>query len=363
MTKDTKDSKDTKPTNPSFSNVHLALMAALLLGIGTMGGYGIFSSIYAHRCADLLDDAERQFNTTRQQLQNQLIDTQHDESRVLELKSQLEGHNSDWMAKHQALLDKHQAAMDQLAKSQQQHDEVRQRAIKLEKDLEQETTRVKELEKTVNVASVQRRGLEQRLEEAAQKIQDAQDVQPCEDTSSEAMEHIRQLHMGVAKHVYGTGPYYMEFQVQFDSEEQTSFIVEVDTLESLPHSVFSFLTLADLGVYEQAEFLPTQSILHIDSNEGIIQPFAMSALQLVEKEGHACSPYSVGFVGATGGLKIVMTNNVEKQGTLACFGKVAQGRQAISRIQRAGKEGKQVMVRLAKLVNLEERPTLREGEL
>lgn len=152
------------------------------------------------------------------------------------------------------------------------------------------------------------------------------------------------------------------------SDDPSSFVIEVPTLGQLPHSVFSFMTLVDHGVYKGAEFLSTQSIIHLDSDEESVGQlgYATSALSLAETSTETsltCSPYSVGFVGANGGLKIIMTNDASKHGTLACFGRIAQGRQTVSRIQHAGREGKTMAIKDVTIVKLESQPTTKEGEL
>jgi len=166
---------------------------------------------------------------------------------------------------------------------------------------------------------------------------------------------------------HGDAPYYVQFDVSMDGETKaSSFVVEVATLDQLPNSVFSFLTLVDHDVYMGAEFLSTQSIIHLDSDEDTVATlgYAASALSLVESSSEGrCAPYSVGFVGANGGLKLIMTNDASKHGSLACFGRIAQGRQTVSNIQRAGREGKTVAITGVTTVQLESTPNMREGEL
>jgi hypothetical protein len=160
-----------------------------------------------------------------------------------------------------------------------------------------------------------------------------------------------------------------------DENNTLSFVVEIGALldHQLPNSVFSFLTLAGNGIYDGAEFLPTQSIIHLDSDEQKVASlgYATSALSLVEGRvssasalaSSSCAPYSVGFVGANGGLKIIMTNDSSKHGSLACFGRIADRRQTVTHIQRAGREGKTVFITGVKTVKMASKPTVGEGEL
>lgn len=151
-----------------------------------------------------------------------------------------------------------------------------------------------------------------------------------------------------------------------DENDPAVLLVEVSTSESLPTAVFNFLTLVDSGVYQEAEFLSTQSILHLDSDEEKVNSlgYAISGLRLVEDSSLGiCAPYSVGFVGANGGLKFIMTNDISKHGTLACFGRIAQGRQTLTLIQRAAKDGKAIAVTGVRIVGMGSPPSVKEGEL
>ena len=155
----------------------------------------------------------------------------------------------------------------------------------------------------------------------------------------------------------------MEYTVSVEGvEDNSSFVVEVAALDTLPNSVFAFLTLVDHAVYDGAEFFLTQSVMHLDSDESKVSSvgYGNSALAVVEDTAAApCAPYSVGFVGPSGGLKIIMTSDASKHGSLACFGRIAQGRQTMSQIQVATREGKAVSISNVKYVE----PIQMEGEL
>lgn len=167
---------------------------------------------------------------------------------------------------------------------------------------------------------------------------------------------------------YGDGPYYVEFDLELDDDvdEENMFVVEVPTLATLPHSVFAFLTFVNNGIYNGLEFLSTHSIIQLDSDEEHVAKleYASSILSLAEGvSSGTCTPYSVGFVGSNGALKIIMTSDTSKHGNLACFGRIAQGRRTISRIQQAAKHGKSVTVSNVKTIEMTSRPNLGEGEL
>lgn len=208
----TNDTKSTTTSNSGLSMIHIVLLCSIFVGVGAIGGYGIFYSIYNHRCSDMLDDAERRFNASQQELQNKLIESMHkshestgQESELLELRGRLEGH-TDLMGKHQALLGTHHATVEQLTKLQAQHEQLRQQMSSVESELRDANLKVKELEKNVNVVGVQKDGLEQRLKQANAKVQELQgqagdcgpDVE-CEAQLTKTMTYIQQLHSGLSK--------------------------------------------------------------------------------------------------------------------------------------------------------------------
>ncbi len=169
-------------------------------------------------------------------------------------------------------------------------------------------------------------------------------------------------------HSYGEGPYFVQFDLDIDDNEEGGnlFIVEVPTLDTLPNAVFTFLTLVNKNIYTGLEFLSMQSTIHLDSDERKVAelPYAGSALSLVESAASGiCTPYSVGFVGANGALKIIMTSDVSKHGSLACFGRITQGRRTISQIQQAARRGNTVSVTDVKIIEMASRPSVSEGEL
>ena len=155
-------------------------------------------------------------------------------------------------------------------------------------------------------------------------------------------------------------------EIDDDGQEESKFVVEIATRDVLPLSVSTFLTLVEHNIYNDLEFLSTQSIIQLDSDEDKVASLAhvASALGLVEAASAGpCTPYSVGFVGSYGALKIIMTNDTSKHGSLACFGRIAQGRQTLSQIQQATRRGKTVAITSVKTIELTSKPSYGEGEL
>ena len=401
MATETVEKKATSSEQNESSKTNLTLINTVLtyltlIGVGAIVGYTIFASIYNHRCSDMMDEAERTFNRTKEEMSMKLVEaldknTAHEgaESEVLELRGRLAG-QADLMAKHQALLDKHQTTMERL-------NELQTNLAELQNCPKQ----VKQLESNVNLVSVQKESAEKRLQQANEKVEQlleeaksAGASAACETQLSKSMTHLQKLYVTLCREKYvvpsdsrliscvivltfswfvstprhGEGPYYIEFDLNFDDEgeEESKFVVEISSPDMVPLSVATFLTLVENDIYNDLEFLSTQSIIQLDSDEGKVASLATvaSALSLVEAASAGpCTPYSVGFVGSNGALKIIMTNDVSKHGSLACFGKIAQGRQTLSRIQQATRRGKTVAITSVKTIELESKPSFGEGEL
>ena len=61
----------TSKPSQSTSLINQLLLYLSLIGLGIIVGYLLFYTIYNHRCADLLDDAEGRYNQTRANLETQ----------------------------------------------------------------------------------------------------------------------------------------------------------------------------------------------------------------------------------------------------------------------------------------------------
>jgi len=121
---ETKAKEKQNDSSPASPNVRKALFGATLLGVGAILGYATFKTIFSHRCADLLDDAEGRHNVTLQSWEENyarvMEDHQNcitDETKELEL-SELRGRAQSHIeiaAKYQALLEKYENNMEALA--------------------------------------------------------------------------------------------------------------------------------------------------------------------------------------------------------------------------------------------------------
>lgn len=201
-------------SSPS-SLVNTLLSLSILVGVGAIVGYIVFSSIYNHRCSDLMDDAERRFNQTREDLNHKLVEAMHQntanegaESELLELRGRLEG-QTDLMGKHEALLDKHQSTVERLNQLQAKQDKASLQSSQLERELQTSQKKVSELEGKLNVASVQKEASEKRLQQANARVETLLeqakapgDSSACEAKQQQSMSHIQAIHSAICKEKY-----------------------------------------------------------------------------------------------------------------------------------------------------------------
>ena len=193
-----KEDETAKKTTTSSSSLGNTLLTILLLvGIGAILGYMLFYSIFNHRCADMMDEAERRFNRTREELNHKLIEAmdvntanEGAEAELLDLRGRLEG-QTDLMGKHQSLLDKHQSTVEQLTQFQAKHSQAQTELMATQKKLA-------EVEGSLNVISMQKETMEKRL----QRSQDSENSAACQAKQQQSLSHIQKLHSAICKEKY-----------------------------------------------------------------------------------------------------------------------------------------------------------------
>ena len=197
-----KESKNASQNNVALINTILTYLT--LVGVGAIVGYTIFASIYNHRCSDMMDEAERNFNRTKEEMSMKLVEALHKntanegvESEVLELRGRLAG-QADLMSKHHALLDKHQTTVERMNELQTSLTE-----------LQNCPKQVKQLENHVNIISIQKESAEKRSQQANEKIEqlleeakNAGASAACESHLSKSMTHLQTLYSTQCREKY-----------------------------------------------------------------------------------------------------------------------------------------------------------------
>ena len=158
-----KTAEPSKPTPSSIAKIINAILLYLtLVGIGAICGYMVFSSIYNHRCSDLLDDAERVFNSSRLELQDRYMQAVEETHRCQEEESKLTKLDQD---KYQSLLDQQKQSDKEVSSLQQQVKESESQTRELQEVLSQKDSEIKSLQERLDNRLQHNKRLEKRLQE------------------------------------------------------------------------------------------------------------------------------------------------------------------------------------------------------
>lgn len=82
--------ESTPSSRPSSTTTIMVLTSMIMLGLGCIGGYGVFHSVFRHRYADVMDEAERSHNATLQVMHQKLLSAVDDHKRCMDDDSRLQ---------------------------------------------------------------------------------------------------------------------------------------------------------------------------------------------------------------------------------------------------------------------------------
>jgi chromosome segregation ATPase len=112
------------PLGPSLVNVIMLYLS--ILGLGVIGGYGVFFYMFSERCVNLLQESDVRFNTSREEWQAKYREALTEKEQCIiplnEMQGRLEA-QSTLAEHHQALLGKHEDTVAKLAALQQSKQE------------------------------------------------------------------------------------------------------------------------------------------------------------------------------------------------------------------------------------------------
>lgn len=112
------------PTGPSLVNV--IMMYLSILGLGVIGGYGVFFHMFSERCVNLLEESELRFNTSHEEWETKYKEALADKEQCIiplnEMQGRLEA-QSVLAERHQALLAKQEETVAKLSALQQLKEE------------------------------------------------------------------------------------------------------------------------------------------------------------------------------------------------------------------------------------------------
>lgn len=161
-------------------------------------------------------------------------------------------------------------------------------------------------------------------------------------------EQVSSISKRDALEKYGPGPHRIEMELIFPGHlaGPTKFQVEMAPLDLMPHSVYTFLEMASLGLLDGCSFI--LNALHVvkaaplpfngSFNQEKAQQFAASGLESVAFREYSADyphkPYTIGFAAdGTPSFYINTEDNSEIHVGDPCFGKVVSGIETVKRLE------------------------------
>lgn len=149
---------------------------------------------------------------------------------------------------------------------------------------------------------------------------------------------------------YGLGPHRVEIELVFPGHlaGPTKFVIEMAPLETMPHSVYTFLEMTSLGLLDGCSFI--LNALHVIKAAPLPFNGALSpnkAQEFVDKglesvafreysQDYPHKPYTVGFAAdGTPSFYINTEDNTEIHVGDPCFGKIVSGLETVKRLENS----------------------------
>jgi hypothetical protein len=149
---------------------NIVLLCVLMLGIGCVCGYFVFTSLHSSRCTELMDFEEQKYTKSQQQLKDRYLQTvEEHQSCLTELKDSDGTKHGVRFEKHQALMDRHQETVDQLLKLQSDHSDNLIQHQKLNTELERSQENVQKLQGDKRKCQASKNLMKQLVEECKTK--------------------------------------------------------------------------------------------------------------------------------------------------------------------------------------------------
>jgi cyclophilin family peptidyl-prolyl cis-trans isomerase len=160
---------------------------------------------------------------------------------------------------------------------------------------------------------------------------------------------------------YGPGPHKVQFTVQRPSYREETFVVQMADIDSMPHSVLTFLDMISLGLWDNTMFYYHDSTSHVLAAApvayGTYEPKSHHFEALGFKgnifaeynDNYAHEPYAIGFSGRGPNFYININDNTKQHGPGGqsnrdlpgeadpCFGKIVSGVKVVKKMVKTSK--------------------------
>lgn len=163
--------------------------------------------------------------------------------------------------------------------------------------------------------------------------------------ASGLQERVKTLSHYEAVQKYGPGPHRVQIDLEFPGEAQSSFVVELASLDLMPHSVDTFLGMVSAGLWDGCSFV--MNAVHVikaeplpaDEKDGKNKLAAFEKEHLNHLAFHEYSSefpheqYTLGFSGGDSPSWYINTeDNTEIHSGEPCFGKIVEGFDAVRKL-------------------------------
>lgn len=357
--------------------VRIKQVVPLLLlthGLGILGGFVVFCFLFQTQCADLLQARESKYNNAIESLRNEYEYHTIDEIKQYQQKRLFD--ENALIDKHQGLLQAHEATLTQIknletqldscaAATKASNDEISSLKGQIEKSevVIANTKRwaTKEQEMLKNQLALTKTMLKQNVHEVAMLT--SSDQSPCDAASvvgamrSDKEEEIIQLQAAIrrrnlarTRQQFGETP---TFRVRFtlaphhnQPATTSTFEVEVDALYEMAHTVFTFLSLVESGLYDGTSIGSNGTKAFGGNPKDSIQKhtptkllrrytelaYGSAPLLFSEVSMTPCGDFAFGVVGQGPDFSIQLGSTSELSST--CIGRIVDGREMLAALPK-----------------------------
>lgn len=355
-----------------------AAKQVLVAGLSVILGYSIFVALFHNKCANLLIHKRNEHNATLQsvsKVHEAAVKQACHEDSIRFMRAQ-----TIWTSQYQELKLQQEHTLEQLNNATQQKDgydemirKLNEQVRRLQRELGSATVQVRQVQRaSQQEVELLRQQLDLSRSLIQQKVDEVRSITSegscpgCDPSELIRIQaSIARRNAAQCAHWLGAPPYVVEFTLQDALQERTSFHVEFTDLSDMPHTIWTFLSLVNEGLYDGTtlHYLNTDRGPAVTGGEPHSGPkHVHSFLQrkyatagygseplLFEELSPAapCWESTFGFVGRGPSLLFPL-ESYRDGGRFGCPGSITSGRDILQQIQQTGQS---VTIQSVRIVN------------
>lgn len=336
----------TAPASAPQKQQTLLLMLLLSCGIGVLGGFFAFYSMYYSQCARKLISVSSDYNTTIEKLQTV------DNRKTLEKQQGMLDQQAALATQHQELLVRLADAQKEQEKSsarievQKKEMDTMGRALReADRSIQQAKDKAsKETDRVQRQLDLARTMLQEKVEEVEELKERSYSANKCQhDPATSSNDEVVEIQSSIRRRdsiqivsKFGHFPITVMFLVKSPNQNAVSFEMEFPHHRDMPHTIFTFLTLVDGGLFLETSLSQNGNLLsggnpascvRKQSQSKIVRRMAEMGLGMepslfTERSAGFCRAGSVGWVRRGPEFAIYLEDATED---FICPGKVTSG--------------------------------------